>query len=96
MTRIRSRSAHPQEPIFRFEGGPGITNMAFPQASRYVDHRDLVLVGYRGVDGSSRLDCPEGVSVLKHTPDFVAVTALHAQANAFAKCAPGSSATAST
>jgi hypothetical protein len=28
------------------------------QASRYVDDRDLVLVGYRGVDGSVRLDCP--------------------------------------
>ena len=33
--------------------------MEFPFASRYTDHHDLVLVGYRGVDGSSRLDCPE-------------------------------------
>ena len=30
VTRIRARSAHPAEPIFRLEGGPGITNMQFP------------------------------------------------------------------
>ena len=87
VTRIRSRSSHAQEPIFRFEGGPGLTNMTFPQASRYVDHRDLVLVGYRGVDGSSRLDCPEVVSAAKHAPDLVAATALHARATAFKRCA---------
>jgi hypothetical protein len=30
----------------------------FQFASRYTDDRDFVLVGYRGVDGSVRLDCP--------------------------------------
>ena len=29
VTRIRARSADPAEPIFRLQGGPGITNMAF-------------------------------------------------------------------
>jgi len=85
--RIHARSQHPGEPIFRLEGGPGITNMTFPQASRYIDHRELVLVGYRGVDGSSRLDCPEVESALRHSPDFLATTALHARAEAFAECA---------
>jgi pimeloyl-ACP methyl ester carboxylesterase len=87
VTRIRSLSSHPREPIFRLEGGPGLSNMTFPQASRYVDHRDLVLVGYRGVDGSSRLDCPEVVSVLQRSPDFLAASALHARTDAFADCA---------
>ena len=59
VTRIRARSAHPGTPIFRLEGGPGITNMQFKKASRFADHHDVVLVGYRGVDGSVRLDCPE-------------------------------------
>ena len=59
VTRIRARSAHPAEPIFRLQGGPGITNMVFPAASRFADKHDVVLVGYRGVDGSSTLDCPE-------------------------------------
>ena len=34
VTRVRARSAEPVEPIFRLQGGPGITNMAFPSASR--------------------------------------------------------------
>ena len=57
--RIRALSAHPGEPVFRLQGGPGLTNMDFPDASRYAGDRDVVLVGYRGVDGSSVLDCPE-------------------------------------
>ena len=31
VTRIHARSANPGEPIFRLEGGPGITNMEFPR-----------------------------------------------------------------
>ncbi|HSL63413.1 MAG TPA: hypothetical protein VK874_02040, partial [Gaiellaceae bacterium] len=61
VTRIRARTDHPGEPIFRLEGGPGLTNMEFANASRFSDDRDVVLVGYRGVDGSVRLDCPEVV-----------------------------------
>jgi hypothetical protein len=63
--RIRARSSTPAEPIFRLEGGPGISNMTFPQASRLTDDHDFVMVGYRGVDGSSVLDCPEVESALK-------------------------------
>src|SRR2546430_1047308 len=57
--RIRARSAHRGVPIFRLQGGPGITNMSFPDASRFAGRHDVVLVGFRGVDGSSKLDCPE-------------------------------------
>jgi hypothetical protein len=64
VTRIRARSDQRAEPIFYLEGGPGITNMDFTQASRYAQDRDVVLVGYRGVDGSVRLDCPEVTSAL--------------------------------
>jgi hypothetical protein len=55
VTRIKARSEHPSEPIFRLEGGPGMT-MEFSKASRFADDHDVVLVGYRGVDGSVRLD----------------------------------------
>ena len=51
VTRIRATSDDPKEPIFRLEGGPGLTNMDFANASRFVDDHDVVLVGYRGVDG---------------------------------------------
>ena len=43
--RIHARSAKPGLPIFRLQGGPGITNMDFPDASRFADTHDVVLVG---------------------------------------------------
>src|SRR5688572_24289962 len=61
VTRIKARSDNSAEPVFRLEGGPGKTNLDFANASRFADDRDVVLVGYRGVDGSVRLDCPEVV-----------------------------------
>jgi pimeloyl-ACP methyl ester carboxylesterase len=87
VTRIRARSDHTAEPVFRLEGGPGITNMTFPEASRIADDHDVVLVGYRGVDGSSRLDCPEVVSALKHSADFLGDESLHSYSEALAACA---------
>src|SRR6266566_4726115 len=72
VTRIRARSAKPGVPIFRLEGGPGLTNMEFSKASRFASRGDVVLVGYRGVDGSTRLDCPEVEAALKHSTDFLA------------------------
>jgi pimeloyl-ACP methyl ester carboxylesterase len=62
--RIRATSDDPKEPVFFLTGGPGQSNMEFEIANRYTDDRDFVLVGYRGVDGSVRLDCPEVESAL--------------------------------
>ena len=59
--------------------------MDFPFASRYIDNHDLVLVGYRGVDGSARLDCPEVDRRAPHTADLLGASALRASAKA---CAP--------
>jgi pimeloyl-ACP methyl ester carboxylesterase len=81
--RIRARSDHPGAPIFRLEGGPGGTNMEFEQASRYADKHDVVLVGYRGVDGSVRLDAPEVESALKHSADFLSEESMRAYGEAF-------------
>jgi pimeloyl-ACP methyl ester carboxylesterase len=87
VTRIRARSVEPAEPIFRLQGGPGITNMAFPAASRYAEKHDVVLVGYRGVDGSSRLDCPEVTSTREQARGFLTEKATRADAAAYEKCA---------
>jgi pimeloyl-ACP methyl ester carboxylesterase len=87
VTRIRARAADPAEPIFRLQGGPGITNMTFPMASRYAETRDVVLVGYRGVDGSSRLDCPEVTSAREQARGFVTEKAMRADAEAYRECA---------
>jgi pimeloyl-ACP methyl ester carboxylesterase len=87
VTRIRALSAHPGIPVFRLQGGPGITNMTFPDASRFARKRDVVLVGYRGVDGSSRLACPEVTSARAHARDFLTEKAFRADAAAFRACA---------
>jgi pimeloyl-ACP methyl ester carboxylesterase len=57
--RIHSRSDHPQEPIFYLAGGPGQSNMGFQPPAWLLEQHDVVMVGYRGVDGEPKLDCPE-------------------------------------
>ena len=87
VTRIKARSNDPAEPIFRLQGGPGLTNMEFSRASRFADDHDVVLVGYRGVDGSVRLDCPEVVSALKHSTDFLGEASFRAYGDGLRACA---------
>ena len=87
VTRIRARNPHPAEPIFRLEGGPGRTNMEFAAASRYAVNHDVVLVGYRGVDGSARLDCPEVESARRRSGDLLGAESLRASTRALRACA---------
>jgi pimeloyl-ACP methyl ester carboxylesterase len=87
VTRIRSRSAHPLAPVFRLNGGPGLTNMKFAQASWLAGQHDVVLVGYRGVDGSSVLSCPEVTAALRDSADLLSPQTLNAYSRAFTACA---------
>jgi pimeloyl-ACP methyl ester carboxylesterase len=87
VTRVRSRSPHPAEPVFPLWGGPGISNMNWTQASRFAGAHDVVLVGYRGVDGSVRLDCPEVTSALGHSTDILSEASFRAYADGFRSCA---------
>ena len=84
--RIKALSAHPGAPVFRLQGGPGVTNMTFPDASRLADNHDVVLVGYRGIDSSVRLDCPEVSSALKRSTDFLGQKSYRAYSRAFRNC----------
>ena len=86
-TRILARSSHPLAPIFHLNGGPGITNMTFPQANRLAAQHDVVMVGYRGVDGSSVLNCPEGTAALQSSADYLGKASLSVYSQAFASCA---------
>jgi pimeloyl-ACP methyl ester carboxylesterase len=87
VTRVLARSSHPLAPIFRLNGGPGVTNMTFPQANRLAAQHDVVMVGYRGVDGSSVLNCPEVTAALENSADFLGKASLSAYSQAFASCA---------
>src|SRR5574341_257826 len=65
LMRVHATGGSPTEPIFFLEGGPGISNMgARPPAFGLANH-DFVMVGYRGVDGSVALDCPQVSAALK-------------------------------
>src|SRR5580700_10836723 len=85
--QVLARSSHPLAPIFRLNGGPGVTNMTFPDASRLAAQHDVVMVGYRGVDGSSVLNCPEVTAALENSADFLGKASLSAYSQAFASCA---------
>src|SRR5450755_577390 len=85
--QVLARSSHPLAPIFRLNGGPGVTNMTFPQASRLAAQHDVVMVGYRGVDGSSVLNCPEVTAAVDNSADYLGKASLSAYSQAFASCA---------
>ena len=86
ITRIKARSA-PLRAGLPPPGRPGITNMTFAKASRYADHRDVVLVGYRGIDSSTVLQCPEVVSALQHSSDWLTEKSYRAYGDGFRTCA---------
>lgn len=70
--RIRSIAKTPAEPIFGLAGRPGATNMSWSRqkAQTLLREHDFVLVGYRGVDGSTVLDCPEVAEAIKGDGDL--------------------------
>lgn len=87
VVRIRARTAHPLAPVFHLNGGPGLTNMKFPQADRLAGQHDVVLIGYRGVDGSAVLNCPEVTSALANSADLLSAASIRAETQAYTACA---------
>jgi pimeloyl-ACP methyl ester carboxylesterase len=88
--RIRATGKHPAEPIFWLTGGPGQKNTQHGPPAWMVANHDYVMVGYRGVDGSSVLDCPEYNRVLRGTSvggDALSPGALAHLADAMGACA---------
>ena len=59
VVRIPASGPNPAEPVFRLAGGPGGTNLSWEPPEWLLQKHDVVLVGYRGVDGSVVLSCPE-------------------------------------
>jgi len=86
--RIHASNPAPAEPIFHLEGGPGQSNITFnPPAWLLADH-DIVLVGYRGVDGTPKLDCPEFVRAARGVDgNLLSPASLDAAGAAMAACA---------
>ncbi|MEE9170860.1 MAG: alpha/beta fold hydrolase [bacterium] len=85
--RIRSTGDRPAKPIFWLAGGPGQSNMSTFNYDYFISRHDHVMVGYRGVDGSVSLDCPEISNVLKKVKDVLTNEAIEKVADAYRACA---------
>lgn len=58
--RIFSTNPNAQVPVFLLADGPGKSNLWQANTPTWLlDQHDLIIVGYRGVDGSVSLDLPE-------------------------------------
>jgi pimeloyl-ACP methyl ester carboxylesterase len=66
--RIKSKAETPEDPIFTLAGGPGLPNIASNPQLWMLENHDLVMVGFRGVDGSVILDCFQVIEYIKNTP----------------------------
>jgi pimeloyl-ACP methyl ester carboxylesterase len=84
--RVRATGDHPTEPIFWFGGGPGLSNMGTFRYDYFMLNHDQVMVGYRGVDGSVSLDCPEVVRTLKEADDVLTDETLGKVGDAYGAC----------
>jgi pimeloyl-ACP methyl ester carboxylesterase len=85
--RFRATGSDPAEPIVKLGGGPGKSNMQTGIVPWFVENHDVVLVGYRGVDGTVTLHCPEVSHLLKSLPvDLLDDAALDALNAAYARC----------
>ncbi len=67
LVRIRSSNPKPAEPVFWLGGGPGMSNMGYEPPAPILENHDVVLVGYRGVDGSTVLGSDEMIDAVKGT-----------------------------
>ncbi len=61
VVRIYSTSEGPAEPVFLLAGGPGLSNIWTTPPKWLLEYYDVVMVGYRGFDGSVSLACSEAV-----------------------------------
>lgn len=85
--RVRSPSGIRREPIFHLTGGPGQSNLTYRPPDYLLKDHDFVLVGYRGVDGSVRMKCPEVRDAVIDTEDLLGDEALDKIRGSFGACA---------
>jgi pimeloyl-ACP methyl ester carboxylesterase len=65
VVRLLAAVENPAEPVFLLTGGPGMSNTGKSSFEWLLKNHDIVMVGYRGVDGSVSLNCPEVEEALK-------------------------------
>lgn len=65
VVRIPATGPNPTEPVFWLAGGPGTPNIYWSPPDWLLKDHDVAMVGYRGVEGTVTLTCPEVVRALK-------------------------------
>ena len=85
--RIPASGAEPAEPIFWLGGGPGSSNLGYRRIEWFHEHHDIVLVGYRGIDGSVHLGCPEIGEAMASGLPMMSRESMKMQRDAAAACA---------
>ena len=91
VVRIPASGPNPAEPVFWLMGGPGGPNVVWAPPGWLLANHDVVMVGYRGVEGTVKLDCPElGRLVKAHTgKDLFSEKARALYQESANKCAAG-------
>jgi pimeloyl-ACP methyl ester carboxylesterase len=86
--RIPAASDTPAEPIFYLTGGPGQSNLSYGSRTEWFhENHDIVLVGYRGVDGTAYLGCPEVTKAMNSGLPLMSREGMTAQGEAYGACA---------
>jgi len=85
--RIPAARPSDAEPIFFLSGGPGTSNLDSSRVEWFHETHDIVLVGYRGVDGSVFLACPELDKAMASGVPLLSREAMKVQGDAYAACA---------
>jgi len=85
----RIPAARPSDaaPVFYLTGGPGVSNLDYSRVEWFHDTHDIVLVGYRGIDGSVFLGCPEVDEAMASGVPLLSREAMKVQGDAYAACA---------
>ena len=65
VVRVPARGANPAEPVFFLAGGPGMQNNFWSLPDWLLENHDVVMVSYRGTEGTVVLACPEANRVVK-------------------------------
>jgi pimeloyl-ACP methyl ester carboxylesterase len=65
LVRIPASGPNPAEAVFFLQGGPGGPNLVWAPPAWLLEKHDVVMVGYRGVEGTVTLSCSEVGRLLK-------------------------------
>jgi len=89
IVRIPAKNQTLSQPVFFLQGGPGQSNLSFEPPDWLYADQDVVFVGYRGIDGSVVLSCPNVYRGLKKYigKDLFNSQAVRENTTAVKKCA---------